>query len=55
MNTENINAVKWFHSHKCNSKNKELSFRYFYTSIGTGTEAICSCGKSIDVTNYDLW
>lgn len=55
---ENIDAVKWFHSHDCdiNINDKKLSFTYHYDSgIGTGVDACCSCGAFKDVTDYSCW
>ena len=52
---ENIDAVKWFHSHNCDKSDKKLSFTYRDGGIGTAVYARCSCGKCCDVTDYDTW
>jgi len=53
---ENIDAVKWFHSHDCDIDNKTLSFEYISDSgIGINVHAYCSCGQFKDVTDYDTW
>jgi len=55
---ENIDAVKWFHSHDCdiNVNDKKLSFTCHYDSgIGINVFASYSCGALKDVTDYDTW
>lgn len=54
--SENINAVKWFHTHDCDAVNKRLYFRFYTDSgIGIGVDACCSCGAIEDVTDYSYW
>lgn len=54
--SQQVKLDKWKKSHRCNSKVKSL--RYIFEiapGLGYGLNVECSCGKKIELTEYDKW
>lgn len=48
-------AKKWTNKHKCTLKYPKLTYCFTITGIGNGVDVKCDCGKSKDITDYNLW
>lgn len=54
--TELKKLEAWQKRHGCKKKvSRIFTYKFTQTGIGAVCEVVCSCGKSIDITDYNLW
>jgi len=57
ISTDNMDeAYKWYANHDCEILGKtHIQFMFTPLGIGYGASVKCSCGKRLNLTEYDKW
>ena len=54
---EQMTLDKWYskHSRRCKLQHRALTYCFTNTGIGQAIEVRCTCGESINITDYEQW